>query len=158
MADQLIPIESKTTPKPGYLTTEFWLKLAAILLTALFASGVIPVGGTAERIAAIVATMLGALGYTVSRSMVKTAGAVLLFAAAASSNACTPAQRTAAPHALIDCTSANASAIAHTLEDMRKPKSDGGCFENGATDWQCVTLRAVSDGVVVGGCAYAEIA
>jgi hypothetical protein len=60
-----------TTVKPGYCTTEFWLKLAAVLLTALFASGVIPTTGTAAMVAAIAATMLGALGYTVARTMVK---------------------------------------------------------------------------------------
>lgn len=58
---------------PGYKTTEFWLKLAAIVLTALFASGAIPTTGTAAMIAAIAATVLGALGYTVSRTIVKTA-------------------------------------------------------------------------------------
>ena len=57
--------------KPGWQTTEFWLKVAAILLTALFASGVIPTSGMAAQITAIAATILGALGYTVSRTMVK---------------------------------------------------------------------------------------
>lgn len=57
--------------KPGYKTTEFWLKLAAIAMTALFASGAIPTTGTAATMTAIIATMLGALGYTVSRTMVK---------------------------------------------------------------------------------------
>lgn len=62
-----------TPTKPGYLTTEFWLKLAAIVLTTLFASGVIPTTGTAATVAAIAATMLGALGYTVSRTFLKAA-------------------------------------------------------------------------------------
>lgn len=60
--------------KPGYKTTEFWLKIAAIALTAMFASGVIPTAGTAANVAAIAATMLGALGYTVSRTFAKTGG------------------------------------------------------------------------------------
>jgi hypothetical protein len=61
---------SDPTPpaKPGYLTTEFWLKVAAFVMTALYASGVIPTTGT---VATIAATMLGALGYTVSRTFVK---------------------------------------------------------------------------------------
>lgn len=59
--------------KPGYLTTEFWLKVAATALTALFASGAIPTTGTAATVTAIIATMLGALGYTVSRTMAKAA-------------------------------------------------------------------------------------
>ena len=65
------PMPATSPPKPGYLTTEFYLKLAAMLLTALFASGVIPTTGTAATVTAIAATMLGALGYTVSRTLVK---------------------------------------------------------------------------------------
>lgn len=83
-----------TIPKPGYQTTEFWMKLAAILLTALFASGVIPTSGTAAMVAAIAATMLGALGYTVSRSLVKMAGVFLLVGLLASTQmACAGSQR-----------------------------------------------------------------
>lgn len=68
-------VVTTTTPplKPGYLTSEFYLKLAAILLTAFYASGVIPTGGTAATVAAIAATMLGAIGYTVSRTRLKAA-------------------------------------------------------------------------------------
>jgi hypothetical protein len=64
-----------TPVKPGYQTTEFWLKCAALVLTALFASGIIPTSGTVATVAAIAATMLGALGYTVSRTMLKSGGA-----------------------------------------------------------------------------------
>lgn len=62
---------SSVTVKPGYKTSEFWLKLAAVLLTALYASDVIPTGGPVSKVAAIAATMLGAIGYTVVRGMVK---------------------------------------------------------------------------------------
>jgi hypothetical protein len=63
-----------TTPvKPGYRTTEFWLHAFAIALSALFASGAIPTAGTVATIALIAAAELSALGYTVSRTMVKTA-------------------------------------------------------------------------------------
>lgn len=65
-------------PKPGWQTSEFWLKIGALLLTALYASGVIPTSGTAATIAAISATLLAALGYTVSRTLVKLAGVLLL--------------------------------------------------------------------------------
>lgn len=61
-----------TTPhKPGYKTTEFWLSFAAVLLGALFASGVMSDGGTAAKIAGLAASLLGALGYTVSRTQLK---------------------------------------------------------------------------------------
>ncbi len=56
--------------KPGYKTSEFWLKLAALVLTAVYASGVLT-NNTALAIAGIAATILGALGYTVSRTLVK---------------------------------------------------------------------------------------
>jgi hypothetical protein len=59
--------------KPGYRTSEFWLGLAAALLTTLFASGAIPTGSTAGKIAAIAATVLTTLGYTVARANVKAA-------------------------------------------------------------------------------------
>jgi hypothetical protein len=66
-----IPDSTTSSVKPGYKTSEFWLKLGALVLTALFASGVIPTSGPVAQVAAIAATMLGALGYTVTRSMVK---------------------------------------------------------------------------------------
>lgn len=93
MTDIPAPIPAPT--KPGYKTTEFWLKCAALLLTALFASGAIPTSGTAATIAAIAATMLGALGYTVSRSLVKAAGVLLVVGMFASTQmACTHNTRT----------------------------------------------------------------
>lgn len=91
------PATAPAPVKPGYLTTEFWLKLGAIALSALFASGIIPTSGPAATIAAMAATMLGALGYTVSRTLVKNAaGAVLVLllglTAAGTLTACTAAQ------------------------------------------------------------------
>ncbi len=62
--------EATTATKPGYKTTEFWLKLAALTLTALYASGALT-NNTALAIAGIVGTILGVLGYTVSRTLVK---------------------------------------------------------------------------------------
>ena len=67
-----------TQAKPGYKTTEFWLKVVALLLTILYASDAIPVGGEIDKLMAIGATVLGALGYTVSRTMVKRAGAAAI--------------------------------------------------------------------------------
>jgi hypothetical protein len=77
-----------SSPKPGWQTSEFYMKLGAILLTALFASGVIPTSGPAATIAAIAATMLGAIGYTVSRSIVKAAAFLLFIALSTQSMAC----------------------------------------------------------------------
>lgn len=97
-------------PRPGFKTSEFWLKVAAFALTALFASGVIPTSGTVAQVAAIAATMLGALGYTVSRTLVKNATVILfLFALgiAAGSMACgatTKKVETGAVAAAVECT------------------------------------------------------
>lgn len=57
--------------KPGWQTSEFRLGVAAFALTALYASGVIPTSGPWASVAAIAATILGSLGYTVSRTLVK---------------------------------------------------------------------------------------
>ncbi len=59
------------TPTPGWKTSEFWLRLAALILTAMYASNVIPTSGQAAQLAAMGATLLGELGYTVGRSLVK---------------------------------------------------------------------------------------
>jgi hypothetical protein len=77
MADSNLPLSTDTPvilatvpPKPGFRTSEFWLKVAAMLLTALFASGAVT-NNTVLAVAGIAASMLGALGYTVARSLVK---------------------------------------------------------------------------------------
>lgn len=57
--------------KPGWKTSEFWLKIGAFMLSALFASGVLTGHDLALQIAGIAATILGALGYDVSRTLVK---------------------------------------------------------------------------------------
>jgi hypothetical protein len=59
------------SPKPGYTTSEFWLHLAALLLTAFYAAGVIPTSGSVAQVAAIAATLLGAVGYSVARTVLK---------------------------------------------------------------------------------------
>jgi hypothetical protein len=67
MADETPPAPPS---KPGYLTSEFWLGLAATALTALYASGAVT-QSTVLAAMGIAATILGALGYTVSRTLLK---------------------------------------------------------------------------------------
>lgn len=72
--------------KPGWQTSELWLSLAATLLSFFFASGAIT-NSTVMAIAGIAATVLTALGYQVSRTLVKrqeqaTAQAVIMRRAA----------------------------------------------------------------------------
>ena len=61
------------TVKPGWKTSEFWLSTAAMVLGALYSSGVVGTSGTVATIAGAAVTVLGLLGYTVSRSGVKSA-------------------------------------------------------------------------------------
>jgi hypothetical protein len=71
MTDTTVSVTAPAPVKPGWQTTEWYGKLLAILLTAAYASGLIPTSGTASTIAAIAATVLGYLGYAVSRTVVK---------------------------------------------------------------------------------------
>jgi hypothetical protein len=57
--------------KPGYKTTEFWLSMAALILGALLASGVIPEGGWISKLVGGGLAALGQLGYSWSRTKVK---------------------------------------------------------------------------------------
>jgi hypothetical protein len=57
--------------KPGYKTSEFWLSMGALIVGALFASGVFPAESGGEKVLGLAATVLTTLGYTVSRSIVK---------------------------------------------------------------------------------------
>jgi len=52
-------------------TTEFWLSAAATLVGLAIASGIVPTTGTWPQIVGLVTGVLGALGYTVSRTAVK---------------------------------------------------------------------------------------
>ena len=56
--------------KPGYKTTEFWLTTVAMLVGALMASGAFVEGPVAQGLG-VVATILGGMGYSVSRGMAK---------------------------------------------------------------------------------------
>lgn len=77
---------------------------------------------------------------------------VVLGLAAASSSACTPAQRTSAGHAVVDCTAANGATIGQLAISMR-----GDCAAGPGTDWACVRSRAISAGLVIGGCAFLQL-
>ena len=133
-------------PKPGYQTTEFYFAAAAKALGILFASGLLGDGSLAMRIAGLAAAILAQLGYTVSRTLVKTAGVLLLVALTAAQVACSSAQRTATKTALVDCTVADAAALGATAGDMLK-----------CPDWACVEQKAIAAGVQVGGCAFLRV-
>ena len=59
------------TVKPGYQTTEFWMTAAATVVGLAIASGVIPTTGYWPSVVALVVSAFAAMGYTVSRTVVK---------------------------------------------------------------------------------------
>ena len=68
-------MSEETTPvKPGYQTTEFWLSTLALLLGLALASGAVHEGGLAAQIIGGVLSVLSSLGYTASRTKIKSAG------------------------------------------------------------------------------------
>ena len=67
------PAVADTAVKPGFKTTEFWLSAAATVVGLAIASGIVPTSGTWPQIVGLVTGVLGAMGYTVSRTAVKNA-------------------------------------------------------------------------------------
>lgn len=61
----------KDEPKPGYKTTEFWMAIAAFVVSALYGSGVVSEGTAMDKALAVAAMVLGNLGYAVSRGLAK---------------------------------------------------------------------------------------
>ena len=57
-------------PKPGYLTTEFWLTLLAYAVSVIAASPLMELPVVA-KVVTVIATILAAIGYQVSRAIVK---------------------------------------------------------------------------------------
>tara|TARA_R110000824_G_scaffold246105_1_gene435182 strand:- start:19013 stop:19228 length:216 start_codon:yes stop_codon:yes gene_type:complete len=57
--------------RPGIRSTEFWLTLLSIVVGGLVSSDLLAESSTAAKVVALAGSVLGALGYTVSRSLVK---------------------------------------------------------------------------------------
>jgi hypothetical protein len=57
--------------KPGYKTTEFWLTLVAVVLSAVASSGLLAEGSTWVKVVGVALAVLATLGYTASRAVVK---------------------------------------------------------------------------------------
>ena len=62
--------------KPGFKTSEFWLAAAAQIAGLVIASGVIAPESPWERIVGLVTMALATLGYSASRSQVKSSAAM----------------------------------------------------------------------------------
>lgn len=85
--------------------------------------------------------------------------ALLTFGTAAMIASCGAAQR--AGHDVIDCTGGSAPGIvinvSDTLKQWSAQKDKGGCVDGAVFDWNCVEHKAIGKGVLVGGCALAEL-
>lgn len=64
------PIGAKD--RPGYRTTEFWLSAAALIVGAVLSSGLAD-DSPVMKVAGVIAMVLSAIGYTVTRTGVKKA-------------------------------------------------------------------------------------
>lgn len=84
-------VTTASTVKPGWQTSEFYLALAAKILSGLFAFGIVGDGSTISRLAGVAAFVLTQLGYTVSRTMIKTAAMLVLVMFAFHSTGCATA-------------------------------------------------------------------
>lgn len=128
---------SKATPRAGARTSEFWLNILAMLLSALFAADVIPTSGVAAKLAIVAAIMLTSLGYTVSRTRVKTGASTLLvlvlgLGLVPHSMACTASTRAKTMTvALATADGAQAAFVAYDALKQDSIVSDATSFEEG---------------------------
>ena len=163
-------IVSPALPEPGWRTSEFWLKLAALALTVLYASGVLT-NSTALAIAGMAAAILGALGYTVSRTMVKSAASaapvtimstpkfttrgslvalLVVSLATGMQPACgTPAVVTGGA-VVIDCLAQDQAQLVNLVGSLWAVFTSSG-------SWKDVETSAITAGKDLGGCALAEV-
>lgn len=70
-APVVAPVAVPVPGTPGYKTSEFWLNLLAVLLTAFLASGVVTETSNAVKVVGYVLSVLAALGYTAARTSLK---------------------------------------------------------------------------------------
>lgn len=62
----------KAQTKPGWKTSEFWLSTGAVVLGAVASSGLLVPASPVAVAVGLLTSVLGALGYTASRTKVKT--------------------------------------------------------------------------------------
>jgi hypothetical protein len=105
-----------TPVKPGYKTTEFYGSWAAKILGVLLTSGLLADGSIAMRITGAAVFILAQLGYTWSRTAIKTAAMLVLIGwLAPAQMACGPTAKSvesAVGHAAVDCAETEARAQA----------------------------------------------
>lgn len=145
--------------KPGWKTTEWALSCAAMVLTALYTSGLLT-NSTALAIAGIAATWLTAAGYKVSRTLVKlSAGGILviMFALPQSGCAWLKSEGDVAKTAVVDCTTATAHDAIKEFGPILDALITQAADPNGKVQWG--PLRDVTKGlgVELGGCVLSTV-
>lgn len=163
-------------PEPGWKTSEFWLKVVALVLQPLYASGIVT-NNVLESIMLMLITMLGAMGYGIGRSMVKSAAskagvtvmatqappsrsvtrgslvalvAVVLGAGGVSQVSCgTPAVVTGGA-VVVDCLVKDQAQLADLVGSLWAVFASSG-------SWKDVENSAIAAGKDLGGCALGEV-
>ncbi len=62
--------KSADPAKPAYKTSEFWLSVVTALISILYASGLVSVGGTLEQVIGFASALLALAGYQVTKPKV----------------------------------------------------------------------------------------
>lgn len=158
------PIPPPAPVKPGLYTTEFWMGLAAKLLGAAYAGGLIGDGGTVARLAGLAVVVLTYLGYAVNRGLVKAAAATILLGLLA------PAQLACSSPAVQQVKSEGSAAAAAVIDCEKKlapGQLEAGLVQlaldaatyvlpGGGPDWGKLAELAISDATDLKTCALAE--
>lgn len=63
--------EMPAAPTPGWKTSEFWLNLAALVVTFVISSGAFPGESWQAKVLGVIAAVLISMGYTGARGGVK---------------------------------------------------------------------------------------
>ncbi len=71
--EAVIKVVAEKAAKPGYKSTEFWLSLMAMIISAVVASGTLQEGSIWSSVVGVVGVALTSMGYNASRATVKQA-------------------------------------------------------------------------------------
>lgn len=161
MTDDTQPSPPPTPPtpptKPGWRTTEFYGAWAVKILGALMSSGVLGDGTTASRIVGAVLTLLGFLGYTYSRTILKAASVLALAVLLAGPQiACSGARGrgAAAAGAFLDCQAPNVVAALPDAIALAKAAVMRWIAGDGAVDTSGLKSDASKMAGDLGKCAF----
>jgi hypothetical protein len=140
-----VAITDPSIVSPGWKTSEFYGAWAAKLLGAAYAAGLIGDGTLVARIAGLAVVVLAYFGYTVSRTLVKTAAVVLLVGVLGGSGQMACSDPTYATTASVDCTKADKGALASEATTLLA-----------APSWAAFESDVITALETIGGCAMLD--